>query len=818
MKITLFCSFFFLIFSLSAEIKPVEGIEPSGTLPILYINTENSVPVDQKETYINAEYWLDCMGFSQYENIGSADKPQKLGIRGRGNTSWRREGQKPYKLKLDKKTELLGMGKNKHWALLARVTNYHLFNEVLAFELGRKLGMPFVPAVRPVEVVLNGTYIGLYFLTETIRIDDNRLEIAEQPEENEDPATIADGWLVEMDNNREQNQIRIPQPQGYDLLITHHTPELASKAQTEWLTDQFQQITQSINSQNTQENHWESLVDLESLAKHQIVEECLQNFDGYLGSCYIHKDAGGKWCFGPLWDFSASWVYKTEMLAERENQQLIGEFFKFPVYRKELRKVWNEYMENVGTDWVEPFLRDYHDLIKAAVEQSVKVWPDTPLSSETGRNHMHAAFLANTRFNHAYFNEKCITHDINFKFIDLSKNGKEISKSEAASLFSIKINDIPRNESVVSTGDDVIVRITPLDNNIYYSIYSNGKRIERAEDGSTEIVLNNISSDIVFTIVCSESPEAETSAVIKGTVKDRKEKPVKNAEISTSYQTITYTTTSDENGYWELPVFNPDGGYCFILNVMAEGFEETNVAASLSDLNDIVLKSVIPMDYYLKINATSKCEGYDLGAIEVNLYNAATSNLLENYVLSPKGDLSIKNLPEGKYLLNIDGSRVGLENYFEAMEVVEEEDFDRDVFLKECPVAPSDILLYAQVTEAGKYKLTIDLQNLNPRLPYEYFAELNGRKYDFSDYLLQIKDLSVGSATLKIYAVTPSSSVSAAKSFEINFKDTDSSSPVVEITDTTDYQYYNLKGISINNEISGPGIYIRSDGKKLIKK
>lgn len=802
---------------LSAEVKPVEGINPSGTLPILYINTENSVPVDQKETYINAEYWLDCMGFLQYDNIGSADKPQKLGIRGRGNTSWRREGQKPYKLKLDKKTELLGMGKNKHWALLARVTDYHLFNEVLAFELGRKLEMPFVPEVRPVEVVLNGTYIGLYFLTETIRIDDNRLEITEQPEENEDPATIADGWLVEMDNNREQNQVSIPQPQGYDLLITHHTPEVVSKAQNEWLTDQFQQITQSINSQNTQENHWESLVDLESLAKHQIVEECLQNFDGYLGSCYIHKDAGGKWCFGPLWDFSASWVFKQEMLAERENQHLIGEFFKFPVYRKELKRIWNDYMENVGTDWVEPFLQDYHDLIKGAVEQSVKVWPDTPLSPETGRSHMQAAFLANTRFNDAYFNEKCITHDINFKFIDLSKNGKEISTSEAASLFSIEINDIPRHESVVSKGDDVTVRISPLRNDIYYSIYSNGKRIERAEDGSAELAFENVSSDMVITVSCSESPEEEITMVIKGTVKDRKGKPVKNAEVSTSYQTINYTTTSDENGYWELPVFNPDGGYSFILNVMAEGFEETNVAASLSDLNDIVLKSIIPMDYYLKINVASEYEGYDLGSVEVNLYNTATSNLLENYNLGPDGDLSIKDLPEGKYILNVDGSRAGLENYYEAVEVMEEEDYDCNITLKENLVAPTDILFYVEATDGDKYKLTIDLQNLNPNLPYEYYAELNGRQYEFSDYTLQIRDLSVGFTTLKIYAVTPSSSVSPAKNFEINFKDTVSSNPEVEIIDTTEYHYYNLNGIRINDENSGPGIYIRTDGKKIIK-
>lgn len=39
-------------------------------------------------------------------------------IRGRGNSTWICD-KKPYKIKLSKKADLFGMGKNKHWVLLA---------------------------------------------------------------------------------------------------------------------------------------------------------------------------------------------------------------------------------------------------------------------------------------------------------------------------------------------------------------------------------------------------------------------------------------------------------------------------------------------------------------------------------------------------------------------------------------------------------------------------------------------------------------------------------------------------------------------------
>ncbi|MBO4966374.1 MAG: CotH kinase family protein, partial [Muribaculaceae bacterium] len=146
----------------------------SGTLPVLYIDTENNEPIVSKEVYLNAYYRLDPMGTEGVEALGTEAEPLPMRIRGRGHSSWKGV-KKPYKIKLGKKTAILGMPENKHWALLKPTEN-----TVAGLQLGKLMGLAWTPSFRPIEVVLNGDYIGLYFLTETIRIDENRVNIYEQ--------------------------------------------------------------------------------------------------------------------------------------------------------------------------------------------------------------------------------------------------------------------------------------------------------------------------------------------------------------------------------------------------------------------------------------------------------------------------------------------------------------------------------------------------------------------------------------------------------------------------------------------------------------
>lgn len=108
-----------------------------------------------------------------------------------------------------------------------------------------------------VEVVLNGDYIGLYFLTETIRIDENRVNIYEQQDLETNPALFTGGWLVEVDNYLDEDQITIPECSSWNLTLRYHSPEDLSNAQLQWLTNEFKAINAAIYSPKTSTT-WET--------------------------------------------------------------------------------------------------------------------------------------------------------------------------------------------------------------------------------------------------------------------------------------------------------------------------------------------------------------------------------------------------------------------------------------------------------------------------------------------------------------------------------------------------------------------------------
>lgn len=247
-----------------------KGVEPSGSLPVLYINTENGAVIDQKVTYIPGEYWLDAKGIAGYNDIGSADEMLPLEIRGRGNTTFFGFDKKPYKIKLGKKQSMLGMGKNKHWGLLHFIgDNTSYFAEYIFRMLSRKLMKCWTPDVKPVECVLNGQYIGLYFLCETIRIDETRLDINEQPEGNEDPDLMDDGWLIEIDNHPSDNYISMEVvPGGRVINITPDTPDPMTDAQRRWLIDEIDTLNSAIYTPDKLSRDIERLLDFDALARH----------------------------------------------------------------------------------------------------------------------------------------------------------------------------------------------------------------------------------------------------------------------------------------------------------------------------------------------------------------------------------------------------------------------------------------------------------------------------------------------------------------------------------------------------------------------
>lgn len=377
MKRTLFFS---LVVCLCATLRA--AVSPSGTLPVLYIQTENNAPITSKEDYINATYYLDNKGLSDYQSIGSKVQPLNMEIRGRGNYTWRDFDKKPYRIKLADKQPLLGMTKSKHFALLAHADdNKGFMRNAIGFQLSKLIGIIWTPTAKPLEVVLNGDYIGLYFLTETIRVDKDRVNIVEQEDEATDPMAITGGWLVEIDNYREDPQIIITEGDYYntETAFTYKTPEVLSSAQEQFLREEMERINTLVYGDKNSDELWKYL-DMEALARFYIVQELTDNYESFHGSCYLYREMGEgeKWYFGPVWDFGSAFNRdKSQYIFEGDvwHNHWIPEICKFPAFNTCLKTLWTNFY-NGDFNQIYDYIVQQKDLIASAVQADYQRWPD----------------------------------------------------------------------------------------------------------------------------------------------------------------------------------------------------------------------------------------------------------------------------------------------------------------------------------------------------------------------------------------------------------------------------------------------------------
>lgn len=342
-KIRTICGLLAALTLLCCVEEPKAAVTFSGTLPVLHIDTEGHAPVVSKETYLNATYWLDPLGAEGVQPLGSQAEPLPMQIRGRGHSSWKGY-KKPYKIKLGKKTAMIGMPKNKHWALLKPTET-----TIAGLQLGKIMGFDWTPDFRPVEVVLNDDYIGLYFLTETIRIDENRVNIYEQKDKETNPDLIKGGWPVEVDNYLDVCQITIPENNRWNLTLRYHSPEDLSDAQLQWLTNEFKAITKAIYNSDKTSTAWEKYIDVESMARFFILQEVMDNPDGFHGSFYLHKDLAdnAKWTAGPIWDLVCYNREKTDYTFRMKahynfTPHWIGEIIQYDSFCKAVKSIWEE--------------------------------------------------------------------------------------------------------------------------------------------------------------------------------------------------------------------------------------------------------------------------------------------------------------------------------------------------------------------------------------------------------------------------------------------------------------------------------------------
>lgn len=268
-------------------------------LPTVSINT-----VDAQEPY-DKEH--DIVANIIIINNHKIDTDKSGTIRERGNFS-RSFPKKPWRIKFDKKQNVLGSpAKAKKWTLINNYGDKTLMRNLLAFEIARRLEMPYVAWGQAVDVILNGEYKGCYQLCDQMEVNPGRVEITEMEPTDISGDALTGGYFIEVDAYASN------EPEGEyfytkrGMPVTIKSPDNGgTKEQYDYIRNYLSTIEEHLFASHFGQNGGEdyrSMFDVESFVKHFMVGELSGNTDTYW-STYMYKDRNDPVMHtGPVWDF-----------------------------------------------------------------------------------------------------------------------------------------------------------------------------------------------------------------------------------------------------------------------------------------------------------------------------------------------------------------------------------------------------------------------------------------------------------------------------------------------------------------------------------
>ena len=156
-------------------------------MPTIYIDTNAT---------INADDWTTA-------TIELFDQNNKIG----GNKTWDNTAvsvkfvgdgndiKTSYRLKFEKKYALLGSksGSYRQWVLESNDDDPTMLRNGLTEELGDQIGLSFTPGCQYADLIVNGTYVGTYQITDRVKVEGGRVLVSDK---NND-------WLLEIASNGE---------------------------------------------------------------------------------------------------------------------------------------------------------------------------------------------------------------------------------------------------------------------------------------------------------------------------------------------------------------------------------------------------------------------------------------------------------------------------------------------------------------------------------------------------------------------------------------------------------------------------------------
>lgn len=287
-----------------------------------------------------------------------------IDIRGRGNSTWFAE-KKPYRIKLFKKSNLLGMPANdKSWAVLANYIDKSLVRNALGFEVSKLCDVYFTPSYRYIDLVINKEYLGNYLITDQVEVSGDRVHITKQTPSDTTLPAIEGGYLIELDGYADLNTVAEGAlfPEGFKsvngtpVTIKYPKDDEINQQQREYIITSFNKFETLILNfkQSDPIDTLEKYLDIDAMVNWYIASELSSNPD-FLWSTYLMKERGTKrFTFGPLWDYDQAFNNDSRVGDTRKKLMLFSahemgslrkgllNLFAIPAINEKVRNRWLE--------------------------------------------------------------------------------------------------------------------------------------------------------------------------------------------------------------------------------------------------------------------------------------------------------------------------------------------------------------------------------------------------------------------------------------------------------------------------------------------
>ncbi|MBN2029152.1 CotH kinase family protein [bacterium] len=289
----------------------------SSNLPIVVIDTDGETIPDEPKITVHMGIIDNGPGNRNHltDPFNGYDGLIGIEIRGSSSQTWPKK-QYGFETRDDSDEDidvsLLGLPEESDWILNAPYIDKSFMRNVLIFKLSRDMGT-YAPRTRFVEVVLNGTYQGIYVLIEKIKRNKARVDISKLTPDENTGDDLTGGYIIKIDKPDDDYFESTYPPPGNPNRIIQYQYEYPKdddisdeqKAYIQNFIFEFEDVMASPDYANPMDGYL-SYIDMHSFIDYMLLNELSKNVDGYRLSTFLHKDKdskNGRLKMGPIWDF-----------------------------------------------------------------------------------------------------------------------------------------------------------------------------------------------------------------------------------------------------------------------------------------------------------------------------------------------------------------------------------------------------------------------------------------------------------------------------------------------------------------------------------